>query len=225
MKIENLLQHLKGKKVLCYPHHEIFTLIDPAVETNTEICASWDPYIEKTCRYDEYLKKGNKFGFIGSSDTHRCVPGLGGALTGVIAEELTPDSLREAYARHRTVVTQGFPLFLDFRVNGTLIGEHVRTKKPPRLEIQVEARREITSLQIRRGGETIRIEYPQSKQYNFSFTDTGAPAGNGYYYLRIELVPEFTEDDTKTIGNLATARGNLAWSSPIFITYQSREQG
>lgn len=66
------------------------------------------------------------------------VPGLGGALTGLYATALAPEALFDAYRQRRTLAMQGFFAYVDFRVNGVLIGSETTSAGPPEIEATVE---------------------------------------------------------------------------------------
>lgn len=226
-----LFEALKGTNAMCYPHHCTFEIIDPELDLNVEVCSSWRICIEETDFIINMLKNGKRFGFIGSSDTHRSVPGLGGAITGLYAEELTPESLFDAYRNRRTVATQGFFIYVDFKVGDIFIGGEGDLSSPPNIQAFVDAPETIDYVEIIRDGEMLFRTSPHSSDCQLSFKDDKARPGNHFYFLKIKLVGEPSYNvsplenclkpfvnDGKYPSNLAPSKGVFAWTSPIWIT-------
>ncbi len=77
-----LMRRLRHMPAMAYPHHGTYRIMNPELEWNVEVCSSWRVYIEELDFTLNQLRQGHRFGFIGSSDTHRSVPGLGGGADG-----------------------------------------------------------------------------------------------------------------------------------------------
>ena len=227
-----LLEALRGSGTLVYPHHCSYEIIDPRQERNVEVCSSWRVCIEETDFTIRALRQGRKLGFIGSSDSHRAVPGMGGALTGVYAEELTPESLMEAYRNRRLIATSGCFVHIDFRVSGAFIGQTLEGVDLPRIEAEVEAPRAVESVRVVRDGLTIHEISPRTNTCVLQFDDRAADPGQHFYFLRVRLAGDPSlniEGDPATADlgpfsvesryphNLARARGAFAWTSPIWV--------
>ena len=228
----SLLASIPESGALVYPHHCSYDLVDPRHERNVEVCSSWRVCIEESDFTIQALRKGHKLGFIGSSDSHRAVPGLGGAVTGVYAEELTPESLMEAYRNRRLIATSGCFVHIDFRVSGAFIGETLEGVDVPRIEAGVEAPRDIESVRVVRDGVTIHEISPGATTCELKFEDRTAESGPHFYFLRVKLVGDpslnFEGDpargflgpftvESRYPHNLARARGAFAWTSPIWV--------
>ena len=231
--IEGLYKKLNGTEVMCYPHHCCFELANPAFEWNVEICSSWRVCMEETDFVRRVLGKGEKFGFIGSSDSHRAVPGLGGALTGIFAESLTPEALFDAYRHRRTIATQGNLLFADFRVADLFIGEEGTCEGPPSISASIQSPCDIEFAEIIRDGRPIFRSKIDGDSHDLSFKDDTVQPGGHYYFLRIKLEgdPSFNSEDplpetplvpftldSRYPHNLCRASGPFAWTSPIWVT-------
>jgi hypothetical protein len=226
-----LFQALRGADVVCVPHHCVFKIMDPQIDRNVEVCSSWRVCIEEVDYVLGLLRSGHKLGFVAASDSHRAVPGLGGALTGLYATDLTPEALFDAYRQRRTIATQGFPIFIDFRVGGTFIGGEGEVEGPPEVAVTVRALEEIESLTVLRDGDPIHTAVPREAACQYRFPDRGAAPGEHFYYLRVKLVgdPSFNLDPAENVlhrpftqegrypGNLARARGVFAWTSPLWL--------
>ena len=173
---------------------------------------------------------GGRFG-IYSSDSHRMVPGLGGALTGVFATELTPEAVLDAYRRRRLIATSGSRMLIDFRVGDHFVGEDGAVTGAPRVIGRVQAPREIEQVDVVRDGQVIRRLTPGADTIDLDFDDESASVGSHFYFLRVKLVgdPSFnigTENmqeyrafqiNGRYAGNWARADGCFGWSSPIWI--------
>lgn len=224
-----LLVALKGSGAVVYPHHCTYEILDSGIERNVEVVSSWRVCFEETDHSRKRLAAGDRFGFIGSSDTHRAVPGLGGALTGVFAEELTPEALFEAYHSRRLVATQGFFLFADFRVCETFMGGEGKCSGAPVVRAEFEAPSPIEFVEVIRDGEAVHRAEPGGEKCAFEFADEKAPPGTRYYYARLKLegdpsfnAPPGTFDRAHTSDspyphNFARARGVFAWTSPVWM--------
>ena len=101
--------------------------------------ACWGVYIRSVPkRFHDELDKGRHTGFVGTSDSHRRNPGLGGGLTGIYATSLTPDALLEAYRARRVFATNGSRIVMEARANGTLMGREIVAQRGVQLTLHVE---------------------------------------------------------------------------------------
>lgn len=227
---EKLIEKLKNKRVICYPHHCSYKIIDPLIDRNVEVCSSWRVCIEEVDFTINQLINGKIFGFIGSSDTHRSVPGLGGALTGVIAKELTPENLYQAYRKRRLIATQGCRLKIDFRVSDLFIGEEGKMKNNPEIKGKVVAEKKIDFIEVLKGGEVIFRKKGKGSSISFKFVEKKLEKGKHFYFLRVKLtgdpsfhLPKGTSElaahvrESRYPHNLARAIGVYAWTSPVWI--------
>src|SRR5690606_27987491 len=80
-----------------HTQHPTFDFVAHPVETNIEVTAGWGVYFLNPGRIHATLAQGHRAGFVGTSDSHRRNPGLGGGVTGIYATELAPDAILEAY--------------------------------------------------------------------------------------------------------------------------------
>lgn len=226
-----LLAALGESEALCFPHHCSYELLDEGRERNVEICSSWRVCMEETDFTMSQLKAGKRFGFLGCSDAHRANPGLGGALTGVYAEALTPQALFDAYRQRRTVATQGFGIYIDFRVAGCFIGSETSLDSAPvSIDVYVLAPRPIVAADVVRDGVLLTRWTPGKQEFATSVQDDAVEPGEHVYFLRVRLEGEasFNTDsdrealhpftlDSRYPHNLARARGVFAWTSPVWV--------
>lgn len=227
---EALFRRLRGTGALCYPHHCSYRIVDPALDRNVEVCSSWRICLAETDFTLRMLQSGERFGFVASSDTHRAVPGLGGALTGLYAEALTPEALFDAYRNRRTIATQGFFVLVDFRVGGIFIGGEGNVPSSPEICATVRAPMDLQTVEVLRDGTTIFREMPRAREAELHWVDTNVAPGDHFYFLRIRLVGDPSlncEPDENALvpfsqegrypSNLARAKGVYAWTSPIWL--------
>lgn len=74
----------------------------------------------------EGLRKGKKFGFVGSTDHHAGYPGsYGDGCLGVLAEDNTREAIVDAIKKRRTYALNGDKIKVDFSVDGHVFGEIV----------------------------------------------------------------------------------------------------
>lgn len=74
----------------------------------------------------EGLRRGNKFGFLASTDHHAGFPGsYGDGLAAVAAEEKTRKGIWEAIKARRTYALTGDKILCDFRVNDAWMGSEI----------------------------------------------------------------------------------------------------
>jgi hypothetical protein len=140
------------------------------------------------------LAKGLKLGVQASSDhisTH-CSYAL----------IYTPDESRtniveNMRARHAYAATDN--IVLDVRAEGHMMGDEFKFAGQPRFHVTVKGTDTIAQVDIVRNNDFVYSRKPMTKDVDLEWQDLGS--GSAYYYVRvIEL------------------DGNLAWSSPVWIT-------
>jgi len=170
------------------------------------------------------LARGYRFGLIAGSDYHECL--LGHAmdieqyprtinnrhlqthtgLMAVYAPKLTREAIFRAIRDRSVYATSGERIFLDFRLNGAMMGGEVKLKSPdvPRvLTIQASGTRKLRSIEIIRNGEVVHTEGPDALDAQLTYEDTDQVKSGTYYYVRV------TQSD-----------GEQAWSSPIWVDFE-----
>ena len=144
--------------------------------------------------------KGYKLGVQASSDhisTHT-------SYTCILAEDFTRQALVNAMKkRHTYGATDN--IVVDFRIStpeGTyLMGDIFESKSLPRLIVRILGTAPVAKVHIVKNNRYIHSVEPNTKDVSFEFMDSAAEAGTNYYYIRVEQ-----------------SDGELAWSSPIWIT-------
>ncbi|HXG09430.1 MAG TPA: hypothetical protein VNK04_06545 [Gemmataceae bacterium] len=144
------------------------------------------------------LNKGIRFGFQSSSDhisTHMsyAVP---------LVEEVSRQGIIDAFKkRHTYAATDN--ILLEVRSGDHLMGDAFETKQRPTLQIKVHGTAPVAKVHVIREGKYVYTAEPKKAEVELRYTDAEVKPGTYYYYVRVEQ-----------------ADGNLAWGSPMWITYK-----
>ena len=149
------------------------------------------------------LALGHKLGFIASSDhisTHV-------SYACVLAEKLTlPDLLESIRARRTYAATDN--IILDIRFVGSdsehLLGEEFISTSPVKCKGTIIGTAPLLQIDIIKDNKIIYTLKPEKSQIQFEFIDKKSNKRQSYYYVRV-----------------IQTDGNMAWSSPIWVTYKS----
>ncbi len=162
------------------------------------------------------IERGLRVGFIGGSDDHRGAIGdshptardrffsAHNGLVAVYAEELTRESLWQAFQQRRTYATNGARMAVDVRMNDTMMGGELRV--PPgaafTLQMQLWLDGLLDRIEVFRGTTIIRVLTGGGNQHPTytSAIELQAEPGEQAYWLRV-----FQTD------------GGKAWTSPIWV--------
>src|SRR5688572_5725616 len=215
--ITRLYEAVRAAGGVMHTQHETFALgAGEPSGVAIEVTAGWGIYILNPGRIHAALNEGHRKAFVGTSDSHRRNPGLGGGLTGIYAESLTDQALLDAYRRRRVFATSGTRVVLEARVNGVLMGQPVTAGSSAKLELRVDSPRPIKrAVLVSDGAE--KKTFPGNGQLNLrvAHEDESATAKTSWYYWRIEI----EGPGTNYRGNMASAQGNLAWSTPHWVAF------
>jgi hypothetical protein len=145
--------------------------------------------------------KGYRLGFQSSSDhvsTH-------GSYAIVLTHEVSRQGIIDAFkARHCYAATDN--ILLDVRSGEHLMGDAFETNQRPRLEINVLGTATVSKLHIIRDNKYVLSIEPNTPRVKLSYSDDDGTLKAGmthYYYVRVQQ-----------------ADGNLAWASPMWISYK-----
>jgi hypothetical protein len=146
------------------------------------------------------LKRQYRLGFQASSDHISTHMSYAVVLTDDVSRQGVIDGFKR---RHCYAATDNIVLVV--RSDDHLMGEAFTTNKPPALDIEVHAPRHIAKVHVICNNEYVYSNEPNRQDVSLRYTDLAAkPGSTGYYYVRVEQ-----------------SDGNLAWASPMWITYQS----
>jgi hypothetical protein len=145
------------------------------------------------------LEKGYRLGFQASSDhvsTHI-------SYAVVLTDEVSRQGIIEAFKkRHSYGATDN--IVMDVRSGEHIMGDTFTTAKRPTLDIHVHGTGPIAKVHVIRDNKYVYNAEPKDRKATLRYTDMDAKQGQShYYYVRVEQ-----------------ADGNLAWASPMWITYQ-----
>jgi hypothetical protein len=142
--------------------------------------------------------KGYKLGVQSSSDhasTH-----VSYAI--ILAESNTREALMKAIAaRHAYAATDN--VLLDFRAGDHVQGDIFSTSDKPQLRVNVLGTGPIARIDIIRNNQFVFTNQPGGSATDVTFEDQNPLDAEAYYYARLQQ-----------------ADGQMAWSSPIWITYR-----
>ena len=104
--------------------------------------------------------------------------------------------------RHSYAATDN--ILVDVRSGSHLMGDVFESAQRPTIDIVVHGTGPVAKVHVLRDSKYVYTAEPKQAEVKLSFTDAESPAGKtSYYYVRVEQ-----------------ADGNLAWSSPMWITYK-----
>jgi hypothetical protein len=148
------------------------------------------------------LAKGYKLGFIASSDhisTHI-------SYACVIAEDLTRESLVDAI-KHRRTYAATDNIILDIKYEGSdgqhLMGSIFESKTPVRIKANIVGTGNILQIDVIHNNAIVRTYKPNRPDAIIEYVDQeSSKEANNYYYVRV-----------------IQKNGEMAWSSPVWVTY------
>jgi hypothetical protein len=152
------------------------------------------------------LAAGCKFGILGSSDTHDTRAGRGsnslrhqGGLVAFLAKDLTRESIWDAWWNRRFYAASNERIFIDFTINGHMMGEEISTDGDPHIAYTVYGCTKQFDVILLRNNEVLKRTTSKGGKVIEDFRDSSFEK-TGNYYLRV------VERD-----------GEFAWSSPIWV--------
>ncbi|MHC4873501.1 MAG: CehA/McbA family metallohydrolase [Planctomycetota bacterium] len=207
---EKLWNKLRDRSAITIPHHPKYggwtdwDFHDNDLQPLVEIYSNWGFSETGGSRSVQgALQKGHKLGFIAGSDGHASNPGCKG-LTAVLAPELTRESLFDAMKKRRTYATTGARIIVDFQVNQNLMGNILNSSdlgNKINTQWQVVGTSTIEKVEIIKNNEVLYCEATGSTESKADYCDEAGIEKECYYYLRV------TQEN-----------GEMAWSSPVWIT-------
>jgi hypothetical protein len=148
--------------------------------------------------YQNALKNGHTLGVFASSDHISTHTSFGG----VYVTEFTRQGIIEGLNARRTIAATD-KIFVELSANGRMLGSKFATSDKPVMKIAVFGTAPVDRVTIVRNETNYRPFEPGTKKFSVTFTDTAPLVGENRYYLRVEQ-----------------ADGNMAWSTPLWITYK-----
>ena len=143
--------------------------------------------------------KGYKLGFQASSDHISTHMSYGVVLTADRSRKGIIDAFKR---RHSYAATDN--IILDIRSGKHIMGDIFETKNPPSIDVTILGTSPVAKVSIVRHTQYVHVATPKTPDVTFTYTDREArPGETKLYYVRVEQTD-----------------GNLAWSSPMWITYR-----
>ncbi len=140
--------------------------------------------------------KGFKLGVQASSDhssTHVSYAVL-------LAEDATREAVLNAIrARHAYAATDN--IILDVRSGDHIQGDIFTAQGRPKIDVRVEGTGPVDKIEIVKNNKFVFSERPKKALVKLSYEDSDSKPGESYYYVRVQQ-----------------ADGQMAWSSPMWIT-------
>jgi hypothetical protein len=153
---------------------------------------------------DEMLRRGHRFGFTASSDSHGLLWHHGEArkrdpyrtgLTAVQARELTRAGVMEALWARRCYATSGAKILLDLRADGQPMGSELADRAAADFEVRVHGTDTVSEIALIGAEGVLARVAPGAREATLQ-----ARAASAFVYARV------TQQD-----------GEMAWSSPVFL--------
>jgi hypothetical protein len=140
---------------------------------------------------------GHKLGVFASSDHIAQHTSYGG----VYCEEFTREGIIEALDQRRTIAATD-KIYLNFTCNDKPLGSILETEGDPKLWFRVDGTAPIRRITVVRNEEDWKTFGPFEKTtFEKELFDGAMLEGENRYYIRVEQ-----------------ADGNMAWSSPVWVT-------
>jgi hypothetical protein len=142
--------------------------------------------------------KGLKLGVQTSSDHIATHDSYACVLVEAVEEGGREGILEAMKQRHAYAATDN--IILDVRMGSHLMGDIFDAQENLPLDVKVIGTGPIERIEVIRNNQFVHTARPGRAAAEFSFRDNAPPAGESYYYVRVEQ-----------------ANGQLAWSSPIWV--------
>lgn len=151
------------------------------------------------CYVQDALARGYRMGFIASGDHS----GMGIGLAALLVKEPSRQGIIEALKSRRCFGTTGDKIFVDFRIDGHIMGEEFKTTGKPHITATIEAVRPLKNIVIFKNNNVIfekkESDINSALTFNVDFVDENFDSVS-YYYLRA------IQDNNE-----------IVWSSPIWV--------
>jgi hypothetical protein len=132
------------------------------------------------------------------------------------------EGILEALWARRCFATNGEHIVLDVRMNGSPMGTEVTASGVVTVHCTVESPRVIQQIDLFRDGEPVAGHEPSDVQASVVLEDHPEPGEHVYYVrVRVRAMPRAPLPGQR--GNLQGARGDYAWSSPIWVHAQASD--
>ena len=166
----------------------------------------------------EGLERGHRLGIMASSDSHGDHPGAyDNGLIAAYADELTRESLWDAFKQRRVYGVTGDRIKLDFSIDGQCMGSRVRSPGPRAIDVSVVAWDQVDRVDIIKNGKPLH-----------TFVEPVGRVADSSHKLRVRFMVEWGWDsrgEREWDGSLTIVDGNIAEAVPCFRGNVARRVG
>jgi hypothetical protein len=228
-----LFENIKKHGAICIPHHpaamwdmasaatdwnyhdeEVQRLVEIfSRHANFEQCDTKSVYTKNVKQepgrsVPDALKRGYKLGIIAGSDSHQLEHGIEGGILGAYVHETSRKGVFDALYNRSVYATTGARIRLEYSLNNTMMGGTLKIKKgePVELVCRCLGTSVIEAVDIISGCGILRSFQIDEDYCDLTYV-IPAETELSWCYIRI------TQYDN-----------HLAWSSPIWIEYASKEE-
>jgi len=175
----------------------------------------------------EGLRRGCRFGLIGSTDSHSSFPAAyNGGRAGVYADGLTREALWEAVACRRTIAAKGDSIAVWFEADGAPLGSEITAKGGSvHLACTVRGEDAIDSVELIRNERVHRVWHPNDPGHRLQ--TTGGTPGCRVFKVRLQIGWGNVPYLTRWRGGLRVEGGEVRGVRPYFLPAdtQNRNEG
>ena len=151
--------------------------------------------------YQNALSDGYKLGVWADSDHIS----TGCSYGGVYVKDFTRSGILEGINARRTIAATD-RIFIELSCNGHMLGEIFKTADNPALQVAVEGTAPLRAITVIRNEQVVhQFDAKHAKAFQATFRDESPVVGENRYYLRVE------QQD-----------GNMAWSTPVWVTFAKK---
>jgi len=241
---EALWEALKGRRALTVPHHTVsgsaglrpWEHHDPEFQRLVEVYSIWgNSECEGSARPNYWhndfensvrkgLEKGYRMGIIASGDSHdglagnsswmRVRRGWRNGLVAVWATELTREAVFDALWNRSCYGTTGERIILSFTLNGAKMGSELSLDSDRAgrcIRVRAIGTVRISRIVIVRNGEEVRIHSGTGEDESFTWSDEED-------FQKVSLTDYEGKHFISYYVRIEQADGELAWSSPIWVS-------
>lgn len=180
--IKELRAKMSGQKALVIPHHTAYLPGSRGTDWDYFVEGEQSPFVE-ICSFhgasmssnaprpflremgprsiegmtETGLDRGNKFGFIASTDNHGGYPGsFGEGKVACYAKDLTAESLWEAFKARRVYAVTGDRIIVDFNLNDAFMGTEIAHTGKRNIDLSIQAEDFIDYVDLIKNGYVIK---------------------------------------------------------------------
>jgi len=137
----------------------------------------------------------------------------------VRADALTREALWQGLTQQRTYATEGERIFLDFTVDGYLMGSEISSMDAPHIAVTAAGTAPITEVLVFKGTYVTDTIHPGQTNDYYTIIHSATP---GELSTSLDVIDTAFDDSAFYYVRVTQADGKHAWSSPVWVDYGSR---